>query len=112
MNTSKIIIKLFSDLLERIYENMRKNNPLLTKKSKTSISMPQVGPLGTKKSWWGNFEEVIRSLDRKLEHAQLYFAAELGAENNLNEKNQLVFKGRFNQKTNRKNSQELLERIC
>ena len=77
---------------------MRKNNPLLTKKTKVSISLPQVGPLGSRKSVWANFEETIRSIERKLEHAQAYFAAELGTEVNLNEKNQLVMKGRFTQK--------------
>lgn len=77
---------------------MKKNNPLLMKKTKVSISLPQVGPLGSRKSVWANFEETIRSIDRKLEHAQAYFAAELGTEVNLNEKNQLVMKGRFRQK--------------
>lgn len=77
---------------------MKKNNPLLTKKIKTSVSAPDVGPLGSRKSCWGNFEEIIKSIDRKLEHAKEFVSAELGVEVNLNEKNQLVFKGRFNQK--------------
>ena len=85
-------------LLERVYENMRKNNPLLTKKTKMSISVPQVGMLGTKKSLWANFEDIISSVDRKLEHAQQYFGAELSTEVFLNDKKQLVMKGRYNQK--------------
>ena len=88
----------FSDLLERIYDQMRVNNPLLTKKNKLTIAPPNVGPLGTKKCVWGNFEEIIKSIDRKLEHAQSYVAAELGTEVSLNEKNQLVMKGRFTAK--------------
>jgi translation initiation factor 2 subunit 2 len=77
---------------------MRKNNPLLTKKTKVSISLPQVGPLGSRKSVWANFEEIINSIERKLEHAQTYVGTELGTEVNLNEKNQLVMKGRFTPK--------------
>lgn len=88
----------FRFLLQRIYDNMIKNNPLLTKKVKISISQPIVGPLGSRKTVWGNFEETIRSIERKLDHAKDYVAAELGTEVNLNEKNQLVMKGRFQPK--------------
>jgi translation initiation factor 2 subunit 2 len=96
-NTSKCFLTCRA-LLERIYDQMRVNNPLLTKKNKLTIAPPQVGPLGTRKCVWGNFEEIIKSIDRKLEHAQSYVAAELGTEVNLNEKNQLVMKGRFTAK--------------
>jgi translation initiation factor 2 subunit 2 len=89
----------YNDLLERICENMKKNyNPLLTKKTKMSIALPQVGALGSRKSLWANFEEIISSVDRKLEHAQNYLGAELSTEVYLNDKNQLVMKGRYNQK--------------
>lgn len=77
---------------------MRKNNPLLTKKSKISLPPPHVGPLGARKTLWVNFEETALAIERKIDHIQNYFAAELGTEVNLNEKNQLVMKGRFLQK--------------
>ena len=98
VQVSSSLLIICSDLLERIYDNMKLNNPLLTKKNKLTIAPPLVGPLGSKKCVWANFEEIIRGIERKLEHAQSYVAAELGTEVNLNEKNQLIMKGRFNAK--------------
>ena len=74
---------------------MKANNPDLSENKKFAISTPQVGPLGSRKTMWANFEETCTSINRKLDHLKGYVEAELGVENNLNEKNQLVLKGRF-----------------
>ena len=65
---------------------------------KFTITMPNVGPLGSRKTMWANFEEIISSINRKLDHVKSFVEADLGVESNLNEKNQLVIKGRFSPK--------------
>jgi translation initiation factor 2 subunit 2 len=85
----------FSDLLERVYEKMKINNPDLKESSKFTIEMPNVGPLGSRKTMWSNFEDIANKVKRKLDHFSGYVSAELGTEVNTNEKNQLILKGRF-----------------
>ena len=71
------------------------NNPDMSENRKFAISMPQVGPLGTRKTMWANFKEIVDSVKRKFDHVKSFVEAELGVETNLNEKFQLTLKGRF-----------------
>ncbi|CAI2379517.1 unnamed protein product [Moneuplotes crassus] len=85
----------YSDLLKRIQDKMMANNPEMGSGVKFSIPMPNVGPLGSRKTMWANFNEIITSINRKSDHVKSFVEADLGVESNLNEKKQLVIKGRF-----------------
>ncbi|CAG2123302.1 unnamed protein product, partial [Medioppia subpectinata] len=59
---------------------------------------PQVLRVGTKKSSFANFLEICRSLHRQPKHMQAFLLTELGTSGSVDAANQLIIKGRFQQK--------------
>ena len=51
--------------------------------------------LGTTKTSWMNFNEMVEAIDRKHEHLMSYICAELGAEASLGPTNNLILQGKF-----------------
>lgn len=54
--------------------------------------------MGTKKTSFANFLEISKTLRRTSKHLQAFLLAELGTSGSVDANNQLIIKGRFQQK--------------
>merc|ERR1739836_133531 len=90
----------YDELLQRVFGIMRDRNPDMVagEKKKFVMRPPQVVKVGTKKSAFVNFTEIAKMLHRQPKHLLAFLFAELGTTGNLDGSNQLVMKGKFQQK--------------
>eukprot|EP00744_Colponema_vietnamica_P001473 GILI01002442.1.p2 GENE.GILI01002442.1~~GILI01002442.1.p2 ORF type:complete len:249 (+),score=78.60 GILI01002442.1:67-747(+) len=86
----------YDQLLARVYDSLRSNNPALAEKKKYVMKPPQVTRLGTKKSVWVNFQEICNLMHRNPEHVYQFILAELGTEGSIAGAQQLILKGKYN----------------
>jgi translation initiation factor 2 subunit 2 len=87
-------------LLDRITDLIKKHNPNMTDTSRgvIKIPIPLVNKAGTSRSAWTNFTEVCSSLNRPTDHLFQFIIAELGTEGSIGGENQVLLKGRYNNK--------------
>lgn len=90
----------YDELLARVFEIMRQKNPDMVagEKKKFVMRPPQVVRAGAKKTSFVNFTEICRLLHRQPKHLMAFLMAELGTSGSVDGTNQLVIKGRFQQK--------------
>jgi len=90
----------YDELLARVFEIMRQKNPDMVagEKKKFVMKPPQVVRAGAKKTSFVNFTEICRLLHRQPKHLMAFLMAELGTSGSVDGTNQLVIKGRFQQK--------------
>lgn len=90
----------YDELLTRVFDIMRSKNPDMVTGEKKRFVMrpPQVVRVGTKKSSFVNFTEICKMLHRPTEHLLNFLLAELGTSGSIDGNNQLIIKGRFQQK--------------
>ncbi|CAB1314500.1 unnamed protein product [Coregonus sp. 'balchen'] len=88
------------DLLNRVFNIMREKNPDMVagEKRKFVMKPPQVVRVGTKKSSFVNFTDICKLLHRQPKHLLAFLLAELGTSGSIDGTNQLIIKGRFQQK--------------
>ncbi|VDP21550.1 unnamed protein product [Soboliphyme baturini] len=79
---------------------MREKNPDMAtgEKKKFIMRPPQVLRVGTKKTAFANFAEICKSLKRTPKHLLAFLLAELGTSGSIDGNDQLIIKGRFQQK--------------
>ncbi|XP_065064953.1 eukaryotic translation initiation factor 2 subunit 2-like isoform X1 [Rhopilema esculentum] len=90
----------YDELLNRVFEIMRAKNPAMAEGGKKKFVMkpPQVVRIGTKKTSFVNFADICRILHRQPKHLLAFLLAELGTSGSVDGGNQLIIKGRFQQK--------------
>lgn len=88
--------KRYKILLERIKEELHKNNPALAEKVKIQVSPPDIERLH-KKIIIKNFGVIAKQLDRPIPHVMNFFLSELGSEGSQ-AGDQLTIKNRLQQK--------------
>eukprot|EP01138_Halocafeteria_seosinensis_P016191 gb/GECG01016521.1/.p1 GENE.gb/GECG01016521.1/~~gb/GECG01016521.1/.p1 ORF type:complete len:242 (+),score=31.64 gb/GECG01016521.1/:1-726(+) len=88
----------YEEMLEKGYNEVLKNNPQLTSKSRKKLKPPQVARVGTTRTAWTNFGEICDSLKRDLNHVMTFYLSELGTTGSIDGKRQLVIKGRLQAK--------------
>jgi len=90
----------YEELLKRAVDLMRDKNPDLQagEKKKYVMKPPQVLRHGSKKTSFANFLEICKMLHRASKHVQDFLMAELGTSGSVDGYNQLLIKGRFQQK--------------
>merc|ERR1711963_570890 len=90
----------YDELLERVFGIMRDKNPEMVagEKKKFVMRPPQVVRVGTKKTAFVNFTEIAKMLHRQAKHLLAFLSAELGTVGAVDGNNQLIMKGRFQQK--------------
>jgi len=90
----------YEELLKRAVDMMRDKNPDLQagEKKKYVMKPPQVLRHGSKKTSFANFLEICKMLHRSPKHVQDFLMAELGTSGSVDGYNQLLIKGRFQQK--------------
>jgi translation initiation factor 2 beta subunit (eIF-2beta)/eIF-5 len=72
----------YKKLLERIREELHKNNPALAEKVKIQVNPPDIERL-PKKICIKNFGTICAQIDRPMPHVMNFFLSELGAEGSL-----------------------------
>ncbi|CAL1282249.1 unnamed protein product [Larinioides sclopetarius] len=90
----------YDELLLRVFNIMREKNPDMVAGEKRRFIMrpPQVLRVGTKKTSFANFIEICKMVHRQPRHLQAFLLAELGTSGSVDANNQLIIKGRFQQK--------------
>merc|ERR1712025_1265407 len=90
----------YDELLARVFDIMRAKNPNLVEGGKRKFVMkpPQVVRVGTKKTSFVNFTDICKILHRQPKHLLAFLLAELGTSGTVDGTNQLIIKGRFQQK--------------
>ncbi|MCL4146759.1 UNVERIFIED_CONTAM: hypothetical protein GTU68_013528 [Idotea baltica] len=90
----------YDELLQRAFNQLRERNPDMAtgEKKKFVMKPPQVVRIGSKKSAFANFSEICRLLHRIPKHLLQFLLAELGTSGSIDGNNQLIIKGRFQQK--------------
>ncbi|XP_054165256.1 eukaryotic translation initiation factor 2 subunit 2-like [Oppia nitens] len=90
----------YDELLEIVFNIIKEKNPEIESGTKKKFVMrpPQVLRVGTKKTSFANFLEICKSLHRQPKHMQAFLLTELGTSGSVDANNQLIIKGRFQQK--------------
>lgn len=90
----------YDELLTRVFDIMRVKNPEMVAGEKKKIVMrpPQVLRAGARRTSFANFSEISRMLHRQSKHLLAFIFAELGTSGSVDGNNQLIIRGRFNQK--------------
>ncbi|GAB6021538.1 eukaryotic translation initiation factor 2 [Chamberlinius hualienensis] len=90
----------YEELLTRVFDIMREKNPDMVAGEKRRFVMkpPQVVRVGTKKTSFVNFTDICKMLHRQPKHLLAFLLAELGTSGSVDGMNQLIIKGRFQQK--------------
>lgn len=90
----------FDELLNRVFEIIQAKNPEMVAGEKKRFIMkpPQCARVGTKKTSFVNFTEICQTLKRQPKHILAFILAELGTSGSVDGNNQLIIKGRFQQK--------------
>jgi len=91
---------VYDELLQRVFGIMRDKNPEMVagEKKKFVMRPPQVVRVGSKKTAFANFTEIAKMLHRQPKHLLAFLFAELGTSGAIDGSNQLIMKGRFQQK--------------
>jgi len=88
----------YDELLQRVFVNMRHNNPKMVAGEKNKFVMwpPQVvKSFGSKKTGFTNFAEIAKMLHWQCNHLLAFLFADLGMSGAIDGSNQLIMKGRL-----------------
>lgn len=85
----------YDELLDRIVDILKTNNPALVEKKKRNIKPPQLQLLSSKKTLWVNFQEICSMMQRSPDHVYAFFMAELGTEGSIDGNQRLIIRGKY-----------------
>jgi len=90
----------YDELLKRIFKIIHEKNPDQDRQGARRFVMrpPQVVRSGTKKTAFVNFMDIARTLHRQHKHLLSFLCAELGTVGTIDGSNQLILKGKFQQR--------------
>jgi len=88
----------YTKLLERVYVQLRANNPDLVDKKKALLRPPTVEPVGSSRILWKNFAEICKTMRRDPQHVSNFFLTELGTTGSMTSTQQFLVKGKFKPK--------------
>lgn len=86
--------KIYTTLLDEIYEIISENNQLFGN-SNTNISKPEI-KYENRKTFWYNYGKNCNQLNRSTQQVKLFFEKELAVESSINDKYQLILRGKYN----------------
>jgi len=90
----------YDELLKRIFKIISDKNPDQERQGARRFVMrpPQVVRSGTKKTAFVNFMDIAKTLHRQPKHLLAFLSAELGTVGTIDGSNQLILKGKFQQR--------------
>lgn len=86
--------KIYTLLLDEIYDTISDNNQLFGN-SNTNISKPDI-KYENRRTYWYNYGKNCTQLNRTTMQIKLFFEKELAVESSVNDKYQLILKGKYN----------------
>ena len=86
----------YIELLERLYSQLQKNNPIQVNKKQCSIPTPQISKF-SRKIMLANFMAICNAIHRQPDHLMAFILTELSTEGNLDGNKRLLIKGKFAQ---------------
>ncbi|CAG8519474.1 5592_t:CDS:2 [Paraglomus brasilianum] len=90
---------LYDELLTRVFDILRANNPELAgEKKRYTIVPPSVHRDGNKKTVFANVSDICKRMHRQPEHVIQFLFAELGTSGSIDGAQRLVIRGKFQQK--------------
>jgi len=63
----------YTVLLDRIYRQLYEKNEKLVKRENYKLPPPQIHLIGSKKTGWGNFDQICKLLARKADDVKQFF---------------------------------------
>jgi len=90
----------YDELLKRVFTIIQEKNPEMATRHAKGFVMrpPQVVRSGTKKTAFVNFMDIAKALHRQPKHLLAFLQAELGTVGTIDGSNQLILKGKFQQR--------------
>jgi translation initiation factor 2 subunit 2 len=88
----------YTKLLERVYVQLRANNPDLVDKKKALLRPPTVEPVGSSRILWKNFADICKTMRRDPQHVSNFFLTELGTTGSMTSGQQFLMRGKFKPK--------------
>lgn len=90
----------YDELLKRVFTIIQEKNPDMVARHTKGFVMrpPQVVRSGTKKTAFVNFMDIAKALHRQPKHLLAFLQAELGTVGTIDGSNQLILKGKFQQR--------------
>jgi len=90
----------YDELLKRVFNIIQEKNPDMVARHTKGFVMrpPQVVRSGTKKTAFVNFMDIAKALHRQPKHLLAFLQAELGTVGTIDGSNQLILKGKFQQR--------------
>lgn len=85
----------YQHILDRIFTQLRANNPDLVNKKRAVLRPPEVLRVGTSKIVWANFPEICKMMKRDPDHVFRFFLAELGTTGSIDGNGRFMIKGKF-----------------
>ena len=86
---------MYSDLLARLYSNLRINNPEIIFRKKIIIPSPHLARLSKTKTMVLNFNVISVAIHRNPEHIKMFFSSELKCDCSIDANIHLIIKGRY-----------------
>jgi len=90
----------YDELLKRVFTIIQEKNPEMQARHTKGFVMrpPQVVRSGTKKTAFVNFMDIAKAVHRQPKHLLAFLQAELGTVGTIDGSNQLILKGKFQQR--------------
>lgn len=85
----------YTNLLERLYCDLRTNHPNLVSRKKIIVPCPQLARMGKTKTMVLNFNIISLSIHRQPEHIRSFFSFELKCDCSIDANIHLIIKGRY-----------------
>lgn len=85
--------KVYLSLLDEIYEIISDNKELFENKN-INISKPEV-KYENRKTFWLNYDKNCKQINRDIKQLKKFIDKELGVETSINDKSQLIFRGKY-----------------
>lgn len=85
----------YTNLLDRLYSELRTNHPNLLSRKKIIVPYPQLARMGKTKTMVLNFNIISLSIHRQPEHIRSFFSSELKRHCSIDANIHLIIKGRY-----------------
>jgi translation initiation factor 2 subunit 2 len=85
----------YTNLLDRLYSELRTNHPNLVSRKKIIVPCPQLARMGKIKTMVLNFNIISLSIHRQPDHIRSFFSSELKCDCSIDANIRLIIKGRY-----------------
>jgi translation initiation factor 2 subunit 2 len=85
----------YTQLLDRVIDLLHHKDPDWTEKRRAQVQPPQLVRVGTKKTMWTNFPQIIKTMHRSPEHVFQFVMTELSTDGSIDGNGRLIIKGKF-----------------